>query len=112
MNIRKKGADDSTYTEDKPVNAGDYTVRVTYPSDNNYEESYATKDFTVSKAKVTVTAENKEKVYGDKDEELTYTNTKPIGNVQLEGITLSREKEKMQEHIQLKQVKKKDQSKL
>lgn len=92
IEYKKKGADDSTYTEDKPVNAGDYTVRVTYPSDNNYEESYATKDFTVSKAKVTVTAENKEKVYGDKDEELTYTNTKPIGNVQLEGITLSREK--------------------
>ena len=92
IEYKKNGADDSTYTEDKPVNAGDYTVRVTYPSDNNYEESFATKDFTIAKAKVTVTAENKEKVYGDKDEELTCTNTKLVEGDQLEGITLSREK--------------------
>ena len=50
VEYKVKGAEDSTYTTTKPKDAGDYTVRVTYEADKNYEKSSVTKDFTISKA--------------------------------------------------------------
>ncbi|MBR1508687.1 MAG: hypothetical protein IJ619_11880 [Eubacterium sp.] len=47
-----KDAEDSTYSEDKPTAAGDYTVRATIPETENYEEAVCYDDFTISKKTV------------------------------------------------------------
>lgn len=70
-----KGADDSTYTATVPTQAGDYTVKATFPATTNYKMAEATADFTVSKRPITVTANDASKTYGDTDPELTWTVT-------------------------------------
>ncbi len=54
VTIEYKGKleDDSAYTEEAPINAGDYIVRVTVGRDSNfiYAEGSATKNFTIAKA--------------------------------------------------------------
>ena len=55
-------ADDSTYTETKPSNAGIYTVQATIAATNNYNGKTVTNNFTISKKSITVsgiTASNK-----------------------------------------------------
>lgn len=44
---KQKGADDASYTANKPVNAGDYTVRAVFAATANYTETVATADFTI-----------------------------------------------------------------
>ncbi|SHJ40063.1 Leucine rich repeat-containing protein [Hespellia stercorisuis DSM 15480] len=44
-------ADDETYTGDVPVNAGTYTVRATFPANDNYFEVVKTADFTIARVK-------------------------------------------------------------
>lgn len=90
IEYKKKGADDATYTTKKPTEAGDYTVRVTYPTDKNYNKSSTTKDFTIEKAKVTVKVNDLSKVYGDKDQELSYEVEGVVDGTPLKDITLSR----------------------
>ncbi len=57
VTYKVSGADDSTYTAEKPKNAGTYTLKVLVPADDNYTEATTTQDFTISKAdgKVTIT---------------------------------------------------------
>ena len=45
---KKKGADDSTYSETEPTAVGDYTVKVEIPYTEYYAASQAEADFTVS----------------------------------------------------------------
>ena len=45
-----KGADDTTYSDTLPINAGDYTVKATFAATDNYNEVTATADFTIAKA--------------------------------------------------------------
>lgn len=45
---KQKGADDTSYTADKPVNAGNYTVRAVFAATANYTEAVATADFTIN----------------------------------------------------------------
>ena len=45
-----KGADDTTYSDTLPINAGDYTVKATFAATDNYNEVTATDDFTIAKA--------------------------------------------------------------
>ena len=45
---KAKDADDSTYTSTKPITAGEYTVKATFPAKDDYPEATATADFTVS----------------------------------------------------------------
>ena len=45
-----KGADDTTYSDTLPINAGGYTVKATFAATNNYNEVTATADFTIAKA--------------------------------------------------------------
>ena len=45
-----KGADDNTYSDTPPTNAGDYTVKATFAATDNYNEVTATADFTIAKA--------------------------------------------------------------
>ena len=44
-----KGADDTTYRDTLPINAGDYTVKATFAATDNYNEVTATADFTIAK---------------------------------------------------------------
>ena len=71
-----KDADDNTYTNTVPTDAGEYTVKATFPANGNYTEATATADFTIAKKALTVnvTAKNK-----------TYDGTE---NVELENETL------------------------
>ncbi|MBQ2671080.1 MAG: hypothetical protein IJG06_10090, partial [Clostridia bacterium] len=43
-----KDAEDSTYSSDKPVDAGNYTIRATIAETTNYKGAIVTADFTVS----------------------------------------------------------------
>ena len=52
IEYKVKGADDSTYTTTAPVNAGDYTVRVSIASNRVYTSVSETKDFTISKCEI------------------------------------------------------------
>ncbi|SNU09461.1 Ig-like domain (group 2), partial [Lachnospiraceae bacterium] len=70
---KAKTAEDSEYQKEVPIDAGDYTVRVTIEETENYKGTVATADFSIEKAHVTVTADAKTKAYGDADPELTYT---------------------------------------
>ena len=45
-----QGADDSTYSEECPVKAGNYTVKAIFEATENYLESSATADFIIEKA--------------------------------------------------------------
>ena len=89
VKYKVKDANDSTYTETAPTNAGDYTVKVTKAAGTNYAEASATADFTISPKTVTVsgiTANNK--TYdGSTDATLVCTNTVFTGK--LESDTLS-----------------------
>lgn len=44
---KQKGANDASYTADKPVNAGEYTVKAVFAATANYTEAVATADFTI-----------------------------------------------------------------
>ena len=45
-----KGANDTTYSDTLPINAGDYTVKTTFAATDNYNEVTATADFIIAKA--------------------------------------------------------------
>ncbi|MGF0007142.1 S-layer homology domain-containing protein [Eubacteriales bacterium SGI.150] len=89
VKYKVKGADNSTYTETAPKDAGDYTVKVTKAAGTNYAEASATRDFTISRKPVTVsgiTASDKD-YDGKATATLVYTNAVFTGK--LESDTLS-----------------------
>ncbi len=63
VEFKAYGADDSTYTTDVPVNAGEYTVRITVAETDKINSAEATADFTIEKKFVTATATAPDKVY-------------------------------------------------
>ena len=79
------------YTTTKPKDAGEYTVRVTYPADDNYEKSSVAKDFTIKKMKTRVSAIDLSKTYGEKGYELMYSFDRLAREDRLTGIILTRE---------------------
>lgn len=79
------------YTTTKPKDAGEYTVRVTYPADDNYEKSSVTKNFTIKKMKTRVSAIDLSKTYGEKGYELMYSFDRLARGDRLTGIILTRE---------------------
>ena len=79
------------YTTTKPKDAGEYTVRVTYPADDNYEKSSVTKNFTIRKMKTRVSAIDLSKTYGEKGYELMYSFDRLAREDRLTGIILTRE---------------------
>lgn len=89
---KEKDTDDTTYSEEKPNLAGNYTIRATVTETVNYEGATVTADFTVSdvpgapvaryltytgKPQALVTAENKDFVYSLDGE--TYLSDIPTG---------------------------------
>ena len=63
VEFKVKDSDDSTYTTEAPVNAGDYTVRITVTETEKINSAEATADFTIAKKPVTATATAPDKVY-------------------------------------------------
>lgn len=55
VEYKKQDTADSTYTTAAPEDAGDYTVRVTVAADDDYTETSATGNFTISPRDVTIT---------------------------------------------------------
>lgn len=63
VEYKLKDAADSTYTSDKPTDAGDYTLRVSVAADGFYQAASATQDFSISQKElnvVNVTIKNKQ----------------------------------------------------
>ncbi len=79
------------YTTIKPKDAGEYTVRVIYPADDNYEKSSVTKDFTIKKMTIRVSAIDLSKTYGEKGYELMFSFDRLARDDRLTGIILTRE---------------------
>ena len=48
--------DGETWNNDKPTDAGEYTVRASIPAGSNYDECVTTAEFTIAKADITVRA--------------------------------------------------------
>ena len=82
-----KNAADSTYTSEKPSNAGEYTVKATWAKTDNCPEISVTDDFTISKRNVTLTSDTASKPYDGKP--LTAKTVKVSGDgfAQGEGAT-------------------------
>ena len=83
IEYKVKGADDSTYTTTAPINAGDYTVRVSIASNRVYSSVSETKDFTISKCEISGLSQ--EFLYNNLD---TFTVDIPTTYVPESGISL------------------------
>ncbi len=66
-----KDADDSTYKSTVPTAPGNYTVKAVIAETANYNSGVATKDFTISKATLTVTAKDQNISVGDEVPDLS-----------------------------------------
>ena len=53
LTYKIKDAEDATYTETAPKDAGSYTVKATYAGDDNHEEANETADFTIKPKELT-----------------------------------------------------------
>ena len=81
----------ATWTTEVPSITNVGTLKITARAENpNYEPAETTYSLTVTHATVTVTAENKTKVYGTADPELTATVSGTLGNDTV-AYTLARE---------------------
>ena len=81
----------ATWTTEVPSITNVGTLNITAKAENpNYEPAETTYSLTVTHATVTVTAENKTKVYGTADPELTATVSGTLGNDTV-AYTLARE---------------------
>ena len=63
---KAKDADDDTYTNQKPSNAGEYTVKATWAETDNCPEISATANFEIYKRNVTLTSATDSKPYDGK----------------------------------------------
>ena len=72
-----KGADDSTYTKEAPKDYGTYVVRVTVAQDDSHTEAVDTKEFSITKKRMTLTAEDYGGTYDGQKHGITVTVTEP-----------------------------------
>lgn len=63
----------NNYQKDKPINAGSYKVKVEIAAKGQYEAKTVEKNFSITKAPLTIIADAKEKDYLDEDPELTFS---------------------------------------
>ena len=82
-----KGAADTTYTNVKPSNAGEYTVKATWIATPNCPAISATDDFTISKRNVTLTSATDSKPYDGKPLTNNKVTVDGDGFAQGEGAT-------------------------
>ncbi len=88
VEFKAKDADDGTYTTEAPVNAGEYTVRITVAETDKINSAEATADFTIAKKSVTVTATAPDKVYDGTTDVLEYSEVIVKINGAVEGEML------------------------
>ena len=69
---KEKGASDMSCIEEAPTQAGEYTVKAIIDETDNYNGANAEADFTIAKAKVTITADDKAIMREAALKELTY----------------------------------------
>ena len=86
---KEKGASDMSCTEVVPTEAGEYTVKALVYETQNYTGGEAEADFTIAKAKVTVTADDKTSKREAALKELTYKVDGKILDGDDLGITVS-----------------------
>lgn len=72
-----KGADDSTYTKEAPKDYGTYVIRVTVAQDDSHTEAVVTKEFSITKKRMTLTAEDYSRTYDGQKHGITMTVTEP-----------------------------------
>ena len=94
--IEYASSDEKVATVDSEGNvvikgAGKAIITVSQKESKNYKKVSKEINITVKAKKITVTANDASKTYGDKDSEFTYVNDKLIGNDKLTGIILTRE---------------------
>ena len=90
VEYKVKGAADTSYTAEAPVNAGEYTVRLSAPADENYTAVTVTRDFRIDAREITVqiTAQDKEYDGNDKTTVTASVETGVTGQtISLSGIT-------------------------
>lgn len=73
-------------TDVAPINAGDYTVTFAIPDSDLYMTGSGSVDFTIRKATVTITAENKSAYRGSNVPELTYKVEGLVDGEELTGV--------------------------
>jgi len=69
---KEKGASDMSCTDEVPTQAGEYTVKALIAETANYNGANAEADFTIAKAKVTITADDKSSKREANLKKLTY----------------------------------------
>lgn len=84
---KAKGADDATYTSEKPSNAGEYTVKATWAETDNCPEISATANFEIYKRNVTLTSATDSKPYDGKPLTNNKVTVDGDGFAQGEGAT-------------------------
>ena len=77
IEYKVKGADDSTYTKEAPKDYGTYVVRVTVAQDDSHTEAVVTKEFSITKKRMTLTAEDYSGTYDGQKHAITVTVTDP-----------------------------------
>lgn len=78
VEYKKQGADDSTYTTEPPKDYGKYVVRITVKfNDKNYETSVATKEFTIHKKEMKISADGYTGTYDGQAHEIKVNVTEP-----------------------------------
>jgi len=60
-----KGTPDGTYTNERPINAGDYTIKASVQSDFQYSSATKIQDFTIAPKPITVRARGGSSTYGN-----------------------------------------------
>lgn len=77
IEYKVKGADDSTYTKEAPKDYGTYVIRVTVAQDDSHTEAVVTKEFSITKKRMTLTAEDYSGTYDGQKHGITVTVTEP-----------------------------------
>ncbi|MGN0389483.1 MAG: hypothetical protein ACI4L2_01620, partial [Wujia sp.] len=78
---KAQGAADTTYTEDKPTEVGDYTVQATFAQTASYEAVTKTADFSILRAEGTATVTVVDIRYGQSINPIPVSTTNGIGSV-------------------------------
>ena len=90
VEYKLKGEPDTSYTTETPGNAGEYTVRLSAPADENYTDVTVTRDFRIYAREITaqITAQDKEYDGTDKTTVTASVETGVTGQtISLSGIT-------------------------
>lgn len=80
VEYKKQDAEDSTYTSEAPQDYGKYVVRITVKADENYESVSATKEFSIHKKEMKVSAEGYTGTYDGQAYGITVNVTEPSDN--------------------------------